>query len=110
MPLGAAIAAVGEQRRRSSAGEAHVARSRPCERRVAPRAPEEDGTHCKAAKRKPLRHCLAASLFIFAREAQAAKCSREAASPGRPSKAKEFKTVCSTFSAEMKEDFAAARR
>ena len=38
----------------------------------------------KAARRKPLRHYLAAGLFFFAREAQAAKSLREAASPGRP--------------------------
>ena len=64
------------------AGEAHVARSRPCERRVAPRAPEM--RHITAGKRKPLRHYLSAGHF-FAREAQAAKSLRERSEPWRAS-------------------------
>ena len=63
-------------------GETHVARSRPCERRVAPRAPET--RHITAGKRRPLRHYLSAGHF-FAREAQAAKSLRERSEPWRAS-------------------------
>ena len=77
------------------AGEAHVARSRPCECRVAPRAPEDDGAHCTAVKRKPLRRYLAAGLFLFGQGGSGCYMFTRSSEPWQAKHGiTEFKTMC----------------
>ena len=88
-------------------GEAHVARSRPCG--VAPRAPEDEGHIAKLSRGNRSDTTWQQAFFFFAREAQAAKSLREAASPGRPSmESKNSRQCVPKFSRLRMKNFAVA--